>query len=278
MLRTENITEMIVHAGTFHADDAFAVALVLAAAGRDIPVKRCYSVPEGLPDTVVVADIGQGKYDHHQEDVRRRENGHKYAACGLLYEDLQEDLFLTEEAREDFLNRYILPIEDADNGISNNPLTAYVDDMNPDWDRPEESDSRFRNAVNLFLNLVREAQRKDRAAVRADKLLDAAIAGAEGKVVLLDKPMPWQTKVCRTDNLFVVYYSMRQEWTLRCTPVKPGSFAVRYPLPPMEEMEGCEFCHTGRFLATFDTKEHALNAARKLAKESEGVHIGENGR
>ena len=90
MIRPEIITSVIVHAGTFHADDALAAALVLTAAGRDIPVKRYFTVPEGLPDTVIVADIGRGKFDHHQDDARCRADGSKYAACGLLYEELQE--------------------------------------------------------------------------------------------------------------------------------------------------------------------------------------------
>lgn len=275
MLIPENITAVVVHAGIFHADDAFAVALVWAAAGREIPVTRCFSVPEGLPETAIVADIGCGKYDHHQEDARRRPDGNKYAACGLLYEDLQESLFRTEEAREDFLRRYILPVEDADNGISNNPLTSCIDDMNPDWDHEAESDERFLHAVRLFLNLIREAQRKEREAIRADQLLSGAIAKAEERVVLLERAVPWQRKVCRTDSLFVVYFSMRKEWTLRCVPVEPDSFTVRYPLPAMEEMEGCQFCHTGRFLATFDTKEHAISAAKKLVRESEVKCIGD---
>ena len=268
MLNLEIITSILVHAGTFHADDAFAAALVLAAARKDIPVKRCFSVPNELPDSIIVADIGRGKYDHHQDDARRREDGNRYAACGLLYEELKEKLFITEAAREEFRSRYILPIEDADNGISNNPLTAYIDDMNPDWDRLEESDERFGSAVKLFLDLIENAQRQERAALRADALLTDAIAEAEGQVVLLEKPVPWQRKVCRTDSLFVVYYSRRGEWTVQCVPEEPDSFTVRVPLASMEEMEGCEFCHAARFLATFDTKEHALNAARKLVKES----------
>ena len=269
MLKPENITSILVQAGTFHADDAFAAALVMAAAGRDIPVERCFSVPAGLPDSIIVADIGRGKYDHHQDDATRRADGEKHAACGLLYEELKEHLFLTEEAREEFCFRYILPIEDADNGISSNPLTSYVDDMNPDWDKPEESDSRFSNAVMLFLNLIEAARRKEKAAIRADELLTDALAKAEGKVVLLEKPVPWQRKVCQTDNLFVVYYSQRGEWTVQCVPKEPDSFIVRLPLSSMDEMEGCIFCHAGRFLAAFDTEEHALNAARKLVSESE---------
>ena len=274
MIRLETITSIVVHAGTFHADDAFAAALVLAAAGRDLPVVRCAAVPNGLPDTVVIADIGRGKYDHHQEDAKRREDGHKYAACGLLYEELQEKLFLTETAREDFLIHFIRPIEEADNGISNNPLTAYVDLMNPDWDHTEESGSRFSDAVRLFLGIIREARRAEQAALRAEGLLTEAMKKAEGKVVILDKLLPWQNRVCKTDNLFVVYYSSRKEWTVRGVPTEPDSFEVRVPLAPMEEMEGCTFCHAARFLAAFDSREHAVAAARKLAAESEEIHIG----
>ena len=148
--------------------------------------------------------------------------------------------------------------------------------MSPDWDRLEESDSRFSEAVMLFLNLIEAARRKEKAAIRADELLTDALAKAEGKVVLLEKPVPWQRKVCQTDNLFVVYYSQRGEWTVQCVPKEPDSFIVRLPLSSMDEMEGCKFCHAGRFLAAFDTEEHALNAARKLVIESE-VRENENG-
>ncbi len=37
----------------------------------------------------------------------------------------------------------------------------------------------------------------------------------------------------------------------------------------MEETDGCELGHAGRFPAAFDTEEHALNASGKLAGESE---------
>ena len=268
-MKVEKIEKIIVHSGTFHADDAFAAALIMEAAGREILIERCYTVPEDLPDTVIAADIGRGKYDHHQEDARIRENGHKYAACGLVYEELAERLFKTETVRADFLKQFILPVEDADNGISNNPLTSYIDHMNADWTRPEENDQRFHKAVGLFRNLVREVRRQEQAEIRADRILTDAIARSGNKVILLDRFVPWQKRICETDSLFVVYYSARNEWTVQCVPPEPDSFDMRYPLAPMEEMEGCTFCHTARFLAAFDSKEHALAAAVKLVRESE---------
>jgi len=67
------------------------------------------------------------------------------------------------------------------------------------------------------------------------------------------------------------FWQLPEEKYPYCVPKKPDSFEVRVPLAPKEEMEGCTFCHAARFLAAFDTKEHALAAARKLASEKGGT-------
>lgn len=41
---------------------------------------------------VIIYDIGYGKFDHHQEDAKVRENGIKYASFGLLFDYYAKDL------------------------------------------------------------------------------------------------------------------------------------------------------------------------------------------
>ena len=48
---------------------------------------------------IYVADIGGGKYDHHQKEAAVREDGAKYAACGLLYNEWKNELFNKSSSR-----------------------------------------------------------------------------------------------------------------------------------------------------------------------------------
>ena len=59
-----------------------------------------------MPDDFegVVFDIGRGQYDHHQKNSRIRENGVPYAAFGLLWEALGEEILGKElESRVGFI-------------------------------------------------------------------------------------------------------------------------------------------------------------------------------
>ena len=59
--------KLIVHGGEFHADDVMTAA-ILKSLNPDIEIERVYSVPDELSANTLVADIGFGKYDHHQDD------------------------------------------------------------------------------------------------------------------------------------------------------------------------------------------------------------------
>ena len=88
---TKNIKDAncITHAGTFHADEIFATLIL----SKIIPRITLIRLPEFgkeentlAKQNVIVYDIGGGKYDHHQLGGNGiRENGVKYAACGLIW-------------------------------------------------------------------------------------------------------------------------------------------------------------------------------------------------
>ena len=70
------------HAGTFHADDVFATAL-LQILRPDIKITRGFVVPDDFDG--IVYDVGGGMFDHHSEPRECRPNGVPYAAFGLLW-------------------------------------------------------------------------------------------------------------------------------------------------------------------------------------------------
>ena len=81
------IKEIYIHGGIFHSDDVMCVALARIA-NPQVKFQRVFKAPTEVEEVVIVADIGGGKYDHHQIDAEVRPNGEKYAACGLLLRDI----------------------------------------------------------------------------------------------------------------------------------------------------------------------------------------------
>ena len=74
----------ITHSGTFHADDVFASAFLDLYLG-DVRVFRTNNVdPSNVSEGVLVYDVGRGKFDHHQNDALKRDNGIPYCSFGLL--------------------------------------------------------------------------------------------------------------------------------------------------------------------------------------------------
>ena len=78
--------KIVVHAGLFHADDVLCVAM-MRILNADISVERVYKVPEHVDDDTIVADIGGGKYDHHQANAPIRRDGFPHCAASLMWED-----------------------------------------------------------------------------------------------------------------------------------------------------------------------------------------------
>ena len=86
------IRKNYVHNGVFHCDDVMCVA-IMKSAFPDIEVQRTNRPPKIYGNDVIVADIGFGKYDHHQPNAELRPDGKKYAACGLVFRDFWQNIF-----------------------------------------------------------------------------------------------------------------------------------------------------------------------------------------
>ena len=114
------------HAGKFHADDVFSTAL-LRLLRPELKVIRTAALPENFEGFAF--DIGWGAYDHHQKDAPVRENGVPYAAFGLLWKNLGEQLVGEEWQRFD--EHFIQPLDLEDNTGCGHPLAAAIASFNP---------------------------------------------------------------------------------------------------------------------------------------------------
>ena len=75
----------VTHSGVFHADEVLGTVILERAIG-DLRIARVAEIPASLADDVVIFDIGNGEFDHHQPGGNgARDNGIPYASAGLLW-------------------------------------------------------------------------------------------------------------------------------------------------------------------------------------------------
>lgn len=230
---TKNATEAkaFTHSGVFHADEVMATVL-LSKIYDNLTVCRAFHVPENLPEGVIVYDIGNGKFDHHQKGGNgcRPENGVPYAACGLLWKEFGRELLKISEVSSDLIEfvwflidrDLIQGIDAADNGVL--PKTDYpaqgltisqmVSAFNPNWDNKKSADEAFLEAVafaeQVFDNLLANALSKSKA--RA--IVEEAIQASAMHIMVLEQFVPWQDFIFASKNekaaeiQFVLYFPL----------------------------------------------------------------------
>ena len=117
----------LTHSGTFHADDVFATAFIKLI-NPNIKVIRASSVPVDFKG--IVYDIGNGLFDHHSLDNKKRSNGIPYAAFGKLWAHFAPFIY------DDYIvgkidKKFIAPLDLSDNTGSPDTLCSAIAAMNP---------------------------------------------------------------------------------------------------------------------------------------------------
>ena len=252
--------EVVTHSGTFHADDAFAVAaLRLAHPDEEVRVTRTRD-RERMARADVRIDVGHrhdpasGDYDHHQPGgagARPGPDGVPYASFGLVWAHhgpaicarvLPDGDHAALHAGVDHV--LVAPVDANDVGIQLAPVradglapyavSAQIAALNPSWDEPDEADAAFRRAVDVAqLTLEREVARQA-SSLRARRHVLEAIATRDGdpRLIELDRDLPWTRPVVEQapEALFVVY-PKSDGYGLRTIPLVPGEFTNRKDLP-----------------------------------------------
>lgn len=191
------VKKIIVHDGPFHADDVMCVAMAKML-NPDVEVVRTRDLdPKDVAlngtNGIYIADVGKGKYDHHQTDAAVRDDGNKYAACGLLYNEWKDKLYPDNpETQKYFEEVFIKPIEQADNGIAPNSLTTAIGSAVPTWRESDKSmDEEFNRMVGFCEKIISETKEKKMTLEHEDvqhlhdkneKYQEIATRCAEGKM------------------------------------------------------------------------------------------------
>ena len=197
---------VVTHSGSFHADDAFAVATLQLVHGvENVEIIRTRDEAIiALADIVVDVggeyDISRMRFDHHQNGVPVRDNGIPYAAFGLVWRKYGENVAGTQAVANEIERLLVLAVDAGDTGISlytlkDNLSTPYelyqiISSFAPVWGSGCSKDDGFLEAVAfaraLLLRII--AQKTAEQTMR-QLIADTYTASSNKSILLFDTPI-----------------------------------------------------------------------------------------
>ena len=293
---SESEADFITHSGTFHADEVMASVILLNKFGS----MKIYRTNKVTKEDAFIYDVGFGEFDHHGIDFNEtRDNGIKYASCGLVWRRFENDIVnkLNVEDKEAFVQtidkNLIMDIDRDDNGqsLKNEPevksqtIPSLIASFNPAWNDLTSENESFLKAVDfantIFNNMIEKMVAKE----KARKIVEEKIEESNDGILILDCYMPWKDIVLSSQNpkakdiLYAVFPSKRGGYNVVATPVLPGSFDVKKPFPSswagkenneLQTISGVKtitFCHKNLFICACDTYEDAIKIAKISKKD-----------
>lgn len=286
-----------IHNGTFHADDVFCIALMQSLYG-EVEVIRTRD-QKLLDECDIVADVGNGKYDHHDVEKKLRENGIPYCAFGLLWQDFGVEYVKTQfpsvtdeneqkEIADKIDNNFIQQIDANDNGVdvmqSEVPITTLSEIIKsyvPFCGTEEDVEKSFFEAVDFAKMILFRKTKKYAEHYNNLRLIQAEIEKQDvdnTHMLVLENSVPWKDAVLEFDKeekiLFVVYPNITGSWCVQTTLKDKDSFAARKDLPKSwgglrdddlsreTGINDCVFCHPALFICGNKRKEGAIKMAQ----------------
>lgn len=280
-----NEANCVTHSGTMHADEVFATAF-LDLYLEDIKVFRTNRVDDYNGDALVY-DIGRGKYDHHQLDALKRDNGITYSSLGLLWKEFGRDFLKKynfsniEEVWNGIDKDLIEGIDADDNGFfpkiecnyKARTLPSIIKIFNPSYDSFENESEQFLKAVKLAKMIFEEEIVYINGKVISDQKVTEIINSSDISkgYLYLDEYFPYEDAILNhplgDKILFVAFPSNRGGYAIK-TVSKSAEDKTARRLFPLEwaglqdsELEnvsgiiGLRFCHTGRFIVNCSSLE-----------------------
>lgn len=279
------------HDGSFHADEVTACALLLVFGlvdkdkiirSRDLRVlDQC----EYVCDVGGVYDPVRKRFDHHQSEYTG-----DLSSAGMLWLYMNRQ-GIVDDATYDFFNRsLIIGVDAHDNGrvtpeigmcTFSNVVSNFVP---PSYDAPAEEQTRaFFEAVDFVEGHLNRLLLRFRY-IQSSREKVAASMKKKDKYLLFEEAMPWMECFFEMGGethpaLFVVMPS-GGHWKVRgIPPTLEERMKVRMPLPQewaglldddlkrVSGIQGAIFCHKGRFISVWETREDAFKALEYILEK-----------
>jgi uncharacterized UPF0160 family protein len=261
---------IVTHSGKFHADDAWAVAVlkILFPQAEVVRTRDAARIEQAdfAVDVGGIWDAATGRFDHHQKGFAgARPTGVPYASAGLVWKQYGASCVsalaaahtgqrLSEEKAVEMAHSIdadiVQYLDLSDVGAAKNApgsygLSAVVSGFNPNWQDEQRLGygdaadahrlSQFKRAMELLTDIMVNAVRYRVGALLSVEQVRQADVFEEGRVLFLKNgAVPW-AQVVRKEMpkvLFVISHNIaEQRHMIHTIPVSPDSFTARADLP-----------------------------------------------
>ena len=261
---------IVTHNGKFHADDAWAVAVLFVLYPDSELVRTRDPAVIATGDFVIdvggVWDPASGRFDHHQKGFSgARQTGVPYASAGLVWRDYgarcvaalaaqhtghEPDANTAREIAYAIDADVVQYLDLADVGAARSApggygLSAVIAGFNPNWldeERLGYGDAaddyrlaQFRRAMALLTDvLVNAVKYRIGALLALEQVRNAELLEGGRVLFLRNGALPW-TQVVRREMpkvLFVVSHNLAEkQYMLHTVPANPDDFTARADLP-----------------------------------------------
>jgi len=272
------------HDGSFHADEVTACALLLlfGCVDRDKIIRTRdlakLATCEYVCDVGGIYDPAQKRFDHHQVDYQG-----SFSSAGMVLSYLHDQQVLTVAAYDFFNQTLILGVDAHDNGhdLQIKGVTTYsmiIANFTPLFQdaSAEEQNHAFEEALNFANSHLNRLWDRYQYTFSCREIVKEAMA-QESSCLMFDKAIPWMDSFFELGGLaHPAHYMIMPSgthWKLRGIPPSlDDRMRVRSPLPEKwaglmgddlkkaTGISGAIFCHKGRFISVWETREDALKA------------------
>jgi len=277
---------LVSHSGRFHADEVFAIAMILMIEDREIVRSRDQEV---IDQAEIVLDVGgeydpeRLRFDHHQNSfTRAREDGTPYATAGLFWEHYGAKILAAKGLEGDYETQFALEwvdkkiirdIDAVDNGLfTEDPrpsVSMLVGMMNvSSSDDIERQEAAFQDAIaftrNILNNFIQAAIKEAEVVVA----LEACAKNVEEGILVLAENLPFKDFIRSHPEITRVVYPKGSEgYGVFCNG-KENHFPERFrglreeALQAETGLEDAVFCHKSGFMSVCKSFESALAMAK----------------
>lgn len=283
---------LAIHDGSFHADEVTACALLLLfnRIDRDKIIRT--RNPEAIQNCDYVCDVGgvydpiKRRFDHHQSDYKGM-----MSSAGMVLLFLKESEIIEAHLYEYFNKSLVMGVDAHDNGIAKleqgtSSFSQVISNFLPiEYDASsQEMYQAFMEAVDFALGHLERLKRRHIYTLSCKaKVKQSMLDGTNA--LIFEKSLPWLENFFDLGGEFhpaqFVIMPAAEHWKLRGIPPNLSDrMKVRKAFPmtwaglrdeelrEVSGIEGAIFCHKGRFISIWKTKEDAIRALRIAMEHS----------
>jgi uncharacterized UPF0160 family protein len=278
------------HDGSFHADEVTACSLLLLFDKIDRDKVHRTRDPSVLVQCEYVCDVGgiydpaRKRFDHHQADYKG-----PMSSAGMILLYLKEKGVIDPHFYDFFNKSLVMGVDAHDNGVAKveigtSSFSQVVSNFLPiQYDESVEAmNGAFFRAVDFVVGHLRRLKERFEYTHSCQKIVKQAMLGSTSALIF-NETIPWM------ENFFdlggdvhpaqFVIMPAGAHWKLRGIPPNLSErMKVRKPLPEswaglheedlrkVSGIPGAIFCHKGRFISIWRTREDAERALHLALK------------